>query len=267
MPEAGRPFAIVALVPAAATMHAPSMYQTLDPEKIIGTLEKLERRIAQRFPGSGLLQVSAQLTGMARLTSARVAEIARPHRPLKFLLGLVIVLTLGLVALLVTYAVQMQMEEELSTIMQGLDAGVSLMIVLGGAAFFLFTLEARLRRSEALKGLHEFRSIVHIIDMHQLTKDPSAFGAPRTSGSPERRMSSFELVRYLNYCSELLSLASKVAALYAEKIRDPVVIDAVGDIERLTTNLSQKIWQKITMVEERIPGRPPSDELAPKAVA
>ena len=27
---------------------------------------------------------------------------------------------------------------------------------------------------------------------------------------------------------------------------------AVGDIERLTTNLSQKIWQKITLVETEI---------------
>jgi hypothetical protein len=30
------------------------------------------------------------------------------------------------------------------------------------------------------------------------------------------------------------------------------VVDAVGDIERLTTNLSQKIWQKITLVETEI---------------
>ena len=47
----------------------------------------------------------------------------------------------------------------------------------------------------------------------------------------------------------MLSLASKAAAVYAEKIDDPAVVDAVGDIERLTTNLSQKIWQKITLVE------------------
>jgi hypothetical protein len=39
-----------------------------------------------------------------------------------------------------------------------------------------------------------------------------------------------------------------VAALYADKLRDPVVIDAVGDIERLTTDLSQKIWQKINIL-------------------
>jgi hypothetical protein len=62
-------------------------------------------------------------------------------------------------------------------------------------------------------------------------------------------MTRFELVRYLSYCSEMLSLASKLAAVYAEKIDDPAVVDAVGDIERLTTNLSQKIWQKITLVE------------------
>ena len=42
---------------------------------------------------------------------------------------------------------------------------------------------------------------------------------------------------------------ARLAALYADKIHDAPVIDAVGDIERLTTNLSQKIWQKITLVE------------------
>ena len=62
-------------------------------------------------------------------------------------------------------------------------------------------------------------------------------------------MTRYELVRYLSYCSEMLSLASKAAAVYGEKIHDPAVVDAVGDIERLTTNLSQKIWQKITLVE------------------
>jgi hypothetical protein len=104
----------------------------------------------------------------------------------------------------------------------------------------------------ALKALHEFRSVAHVIDMHQLTKDPSALGGPRTSSSPQRVMTRFELVRYLSYCSEMLSLASKAAAVYAEKIDDATVVDAVGDIERLTTNLSQKIWQKITLVETDI---------------
>jgi hypothetical protein len=47
----------------------------------------------------------------------------------------------------------------------------------------------------------------------------------------------------------MLSLTSKLAALYAQNLPDPVIIDAVNDIERLTTNLSQKIWQKITILD------------------
>ncbi len=115
-----------------------------------------------------------------------------------------------------------------------------------------------------MKSLYELRAIIHVIDMHQLTKDPSAYGAPRMSSSPDRSMSPHQLLRYLGYCSELLSLASKVAALYADKLRDPAIVDAVGDIERLTAHLGQKIWQKIELVQQRMPTRPASDALAPK---
>ena len=43
------------------------------------------------------------------------------------------------------------------------------------------------------------------------------------------------MTRYLDYCSEMLSLTSKVAALYAQAFPDPVVTDAVSDIERITS--------------------------------
>ena len=62
-------------------------------------------------------------------------------------------------------------------------------------------------------------------------------------------MTPFELTRYLDYCSEMLSLTAKLAALYAQSSSDAVVIDAVSDLTTLTTNLSSKIWQKITLVQ------------------
>jgi hypothetical protein len=239
------------------------MFRALEPDKIIATLEVLERRIGERFPNTGLWRVSAELTMIARQTSDRIAGIARPNITLRALVVATLALGLGCIAWFIARALSLQTSSELTSVMQALDAGVSLLIVLGGAVLFLSTLEGRLRRDQALKALHEFRSIVHVIDMHQLTKDPSAFGAPRTSSSPDRRMTPHELLRYLGYCSELLSLASKVAALFADKIRDPVVVDAVGDIERLTTDLSHKIWQKIELVQERMPSRPATDWLAP----
>ncbi|HEX2840607.1 hypothetical protein [Hyphomicrobium sp.] len=243
------------------------MYRTLNPEQIIATLETLTKRICERFPNSGLAGVSTDLTNIAKETQEKVDRIARPYLGLRALL---IFLLAGAAALIIWLvisakdALSISASTELSEVVQGIDAGVSVLIVLGATALFLVSLESRWRRDQALKALHEFRSIVHVIDMHQLTKDPSAFGAPRTSSSPDRPMSVYQLLRYLGYCSELLSLSGKVAALYADKLRDPVIVDAVGDIERLTANLSQKIWQKIELVQERMPSRPASDALAPK---
>ena len=227
-------------------------YRNLASQKIADTLKTLAQRIGERFPGSGLLQVCRELIVMAEQTSERADKIARPNVPLITGVWLLLLLAAGTIVWLLGKATQLETSTELTNVMQGVDAGVSLLIVLGGAAFYLSSLESRWRRRAVLTALHEFRSIAHVIDMHQLTKDPSALGGPRTSSSPDREMTRFELVRYLSYCSEMLSLASKSAAVYAEKIGDPAVVDAVGDIERLTTNLSQKIWQKITLVETEI---------------
>lgn len=240
------------------------MFHSLDPEKIIGTLETLVKRIHERFPHSGLEQVGYDLTDVARLTSARVESLARPNYIMRTIVGAILLLGIGALVWLAWEAHDLETSTELTNVMQGIDSATSLLIVLGGGALFLSTFEGRWRRDRAMKGLHELRSLIHVIDMHQLTKDPTAFGSPRTSSSPNRTMTPFQLLRYLGYCSELLSLASKVAALYADKIRDPAIVDAVGDIERLTAHLSQKIWQKIELIQERIPTRPASDSLGPR---
>lgn len=66
--------------------------------------------------------------------------------------------------------------------------------------------------------------------------------------SPKRNLSAPELTRYLDYCSEMLSLIGKLAAMYVQKFDDPVALDAVNDVEELTTGLSRKIWQKIMIL-------------------
>jgi hypothetical protein len=66
-------------------------------------------------------------------------------------------------------------------------------------------------------------------------------------------MSDFELSRYLDYCSEMLSLVGKIAALYVQRFDDPVVLAAVDEIEDLTTGISRKIWQKIMIINQEKP--------------
>jgi hypothetical protein len=230
-------------------MNDSPKYNSLNPDRIIATLAQLKDRIGERFPRSGLYQVCDELMEMTKKTSARAANISRPKLWFRGLLA--ILAAAGAVGAIFIghWMLGLRSSDELAGTMQGLEAAVNLVIIIGAAGVFLVTLEARWKRQLALSALNEFRSVAHVIDMHQLSKDPSALGGPRTSSSPQRAMTRYELVRYLSYCSEMLSLSSKAAAVYADNIHDSAVIDAVGDIERLTTNLSQKIWQKITLVE------------------
>ena len=139
---------------------------------------------------------------------------------------------------------------ELVGLVQGLEAALNITILLGAAALFLVTVEVRIKRKRALKAIHELRALAHVIDMHQLTKDPELLRAhvKDTASSPKRALRAPELIRYLDYCSEMLSLIGKLAALYVQKFDDPVALAAVNEVEELTTSLSRKIWQKIMIL-------------------
>lgn len=54
--------------------------------------------------------------------------------------------------------------------------------------------------------------------------------------------------RYLDYCCEMLSLLGKIAAIYGVHLQDEIALRAVNDVERLTTGLSQKIFQKVMIL-------------------
>jgi hypothetical protein len=231
------------------------MYRTLDPDKIEATLDQLVARISERFPGAGLARVCTELKLVAAESRARTEQLAKPNIALRALSGLVIVTGVGVLIYVARQINVQSATTELFGMMQGIEATVNLLIVVGAAVLFLTTLEGRWKRTAALADLYQLRSIVHVIDMHQLTKDPGAALHPvdDTASSPRRIRNAQELVRYLDYCSEMLSLSSKVAALYAQSTTDAQVIDAVNELERLTTNLSQKIWQKINIVERSRP--------------
>jgi energy-converting hydrogenase Eha subunit E len=134
---------------------------------------------------------------------------------------------------------------------QTVESTINDLVFVGIAVVFLLGLERRLQRRRELRAIFELRSIAHIVDMHQLTKDPDRLrlGLPDTASSPDRPLGPVELARYLDYCSELLSLTGKIAAIYGEGTDDPVVLGAVQQVEGLATGLSQKIWQKIMILD------------------
>jgi hypothetical protein len=140
---------------------------------------------------------------------------------------------------------------------------ISDIVYICAGIFFLVTFETRIKRGRSLRALHELRSMAHVVDMHQLTKDPEYIISKQlldTPSSPKRTMSAAEISRYLDYCCEMLSLIGKLAALYVQDFDDSVVLSSVNEIESLTTGLSRKIWQKLMVVHSR---HQPNDSSVP----
>ncbi len=226
------------------------LYRILDPDKILEKIEVLRRRIQERFPESDLPKVCGELADIARETKETCAGIARPYVPLRIAVGIIIVTILTALAATLMSLRFPGTSLEVTQFLGVLEAALSALVLIGAAMIFLVTVETRIKRSRTLRAINELRAIAHVIDMHQLTKDPSrvVIKGPSTPSSPRVQLTSFELTRYLDYCSEMLSLVGKVAALYVQYFPDRVVLAAVNEFEALTTDLSRKIWQKIIVL-------------------
>jgi hypothetical protein len=215
---------------------------TLEPDKILQTIDRLGARITERFPVSGLSNVCADLLELARETEATSRSITKP------ILGLRVALTAFLlvigIALIVTISrLQIQIGNlGLADLISVIEASTSELVLIVAGLFSLVTIETRVKRSRVIAAINQLRCIAHIIDMHQLTKDPD---------SGQNTLDDYRLGRYLDYCSEMLALVSKIGFLYVNHLDDTEANHAVNELENLTNGLSRKIWQKITIISAR----------------
>src|SRR5262245_48268915 len=85
------------------------MPRGLNAEKIVETAARLQQRINERFPGSGLGQVAAQLHDIALESVIRSAEIRKPQVLLRITIGM---LVCGIVVVLVLFIPQLKRTNE-----------------------------------------------------------------------------------------------------------------------------------------------------------
>ncbi len=224
-------------------------YRELNNELAIKTLKQLKLRINDRFPDSGLFNVCDELLKVAEESKSKIAFISKPLIWLRITLISLVVITFTILFLTISALNVETGQFNMIDLISIAEASINDLILIGAAIYFLAKTETRIKRNRALDALHEIRSIAHVIDMHQLTKDPKNIAANDTENSPKRNMTLFELSRYLDYSSEMLALCSKISALYANGFKDEVVLQTINEIETLTTSLSRKIWQKISVLD------------------
>jgi hypothetical protein len=221
---------------------------------VLETVRRLEGRIAARFPERGLRRVAGELADLVRdvqVDSADIRGRTRTARRASRVLLVLILVALGVLLVIAVRDARNDTGPDSSLDWVPLiESAINDVIFAGIALFFVFTFPERLQRGHLLDLLHRLRSLAHVIDMHQLTKDPERLKQTfrRTSASPQVGLDRAEMENYLDYCSELLSLTGKAAALCAEKSRDPLVLSTVSTLETLTNDMSRKIWQKIQLL-------------------
>lgn len=254
-------------------------YRRIDATAVHETIVKLEARIAAYFPESGLRRVGQDLIDVSRDTRQRIRLIRRRsivRRMLAWLLSALIIVILASIPLMLRPG-------KVETLAEGvgvLEAALSAAFFIGASLLFLLTWDSRMRHNRTIEAVHELRALAHVVDMHQLTKDPpmllgndgSSFGKSPPPATPPRTYTPFELQRYLDYCSEMLALISKIGVLYVQDSTDAATIAVVDEIEDLTNGLSRKCWQKIILIQRGGAdlGPPPSLEPArvpPQTVA
>lgn len=228
----------------------------LRAEPVLDTVHRVHERVGARFPGRGLHRVAGELERLVQeVADSPVTSRNRLHAA-RFVSQVLIAVVVAAVGFLFINAVR-------DALADGPDRGfewlplvenaVNDLVFASIAIWFLHSVPERLQRHRTLQLLHRMRSMAHIIDMHQLTKDPERLRAsfqPTDKSPAPMALTPDELEHYLDYCSEMLSLVSKTAALCAEESQDAVVLDTVSTIETLTLGMSRKIWQKIAVLNQ-----------------
>jgi hypothetical protein len=216
-------------------------YRHLQVDRLIETADRLASRIVGRFPAASLGKIAGAVSDITRSAVATAEKINRPNWWLRGgLIGLAVLVLVGAVV------VALALREQTTLVTRVMEALRLVPLYLGAIVVFFWTLEVRFKRGAVVQAIYELRGLAHIIDMHQLSKDPEcpSKGDPAYA-TPEA------MTQYLHYCSEMLAILSKIGQLYVEDFHDGTTLASVDQFEQLTTGLSQKIWQKL-MILERI---------------
>jgi hypothetical protein len=215
--------------------------QRLDPSRIIETAENLARRVSERLPESNLAVLAVEVAGIARVTDERSRRASMPIYIIRAAcLIATIVALLGLLLLVRHIGTRWEFST-ITDVFESADAGVNILFVLAGGLWFLITLEARVKRKQALAFIGELLEFVQLIDVTQLYHTPEFYASKDSVGGTPSR---FDDNTYLLFCTEMLAVIGNLALLYTRGNMDDSVWRAASDVVMLANAIEDRLLSK-----------------------
>ena len=229
-----------------------ALHEPLEAPAVRETVEELYGRIEARFPKRGLLGVCGDLILLVEQVQTSAGQGQRQIRMARIasrvVMAFVVVVTVLALLLALHDAFFDEDVKNSSTCSPLTETAISDIVFAAIAIFFLWSFPERLQRSRLLNLLHQLRSTAHVIDMHQLTKDPEQLKPSFVPTAQE------QAARHDPRPGRALPRLLLRDAQPGRQDRRPVrrgvprlvILETVATIETLTVGLSRKIWQKIS---------------------
>jgi hypothetical protein len=218
--------------------------QRLDAGKIIETAKNLADEINVRLSGTNLAGLAEELAGLAVATEERARRARRPFLAIRALSALAISLVLLGLWYLARHIHTRWEFGTINNVFDALNTGFNLLVLLAGGMWFCVTLEARIKRKEALRFIEELREFVHAIDVTQLHFTPNLY--PSRPGAPPSKPAIDET--YLLNCTQMLAVISNLAPLYTRGTTGDSILRAASEVQMLAIAISTKHLAKAEAV-------------------
>ena len=189
------------------TAKTPESRHRLDAGKIIETAKNLAGEINVHLSGTNLAGLAEELAGIAVASEERAQRARRPFLAIRVLSALAISLVLLGLWYLARHIHTRWEFGTINDVFDALNTGFNLLVLLAGALWFCVTLEARIKRKEALGFIEELREFVHSIDVTQLHYTPNLYRSRQ--GAPPSTPAIDET--YLLYSTQMLGVISNLA--------------------------------------------------------
>jgi hypothetical protein len=227
----------------------------LDAGKIVETAKNLSDDVNARLPGSTLAGLAQELAKIAVAAEARGHQARQPILAIRACSALAI----GVVLLALWYlARHIHTKWEFGTItevFEALHAGFELLVILAGALWFCVTLEARIKRTQALSFIEELREFIHVVDVTQLYYTPDLYRS-RLGAAPI----DFAIDEtYLLYCTQMLAVIGNLAPLCTRGTTGDSILRASAEVEMLAIAITTKHLSKVQAVRTMIRDAPRPD--------
>ena len=222
----------------------PDPKHRLDASKIVETAKNLADDINTRLPGSSLAGLAEELTKVAVATRTRGRQARRPILAIRAFSALAIGLALVGLWYLARHIHARWEFGTIDNVFDALNAGFNLLVLLAGALWFCVTLEARIKRKEALGFIEELREFAHVIDVTQLYYTPDLYRS-RNGARPSNPAID---ETYLLYCTQMLGVISNLAPLYTRGATGDSILRAASEVQMLAMAITTKHLAKAEAV-------------------